>query len=104
MTRTVRPQNRTRLRALIGPNYSEDKSFIGVGNSISVDYKSGRFAIISDDREFYARPMKFFQPILHLRPKEVSLLSPLRWLARLTHGLKCLWLSEKVNSVKFIAF
>jgi len=52
MTRTLRPRNRKRLRALIGPNYSEDKSFIGVGNSISVDDKSGRFAIISDDCEF----------------------------------------------------
>ena len=56
MTRTLRPRNRKRLRALIGPNYSEDKSFIGgfinVWNSISVDDKSGRFAIISDDREF----------------------------------------------------
>src|SRR5262249_11745570 len=49
---TPRPENRKRLRALIGPNYSEDKSFIGLGNSISVDDKSGRFAIISRDREF----------------------------------------------------
>src|SRR5262249_9127324 len=52
VTQTRRPRNRKRLRALIGPNYSEDKSFIGVRNSISVDDKSGRFAIISGGQEF----------------------------------------------------
>jgi hypothetical protein len=51
-TWTLRPSNRARLRALIGPNYNEGKSVIGIANSISVDDKSGRFGIISDDREF----------------------------------------------------
>jgi len=49
LVRAGRRPNRARLRKLIGRDYSDEKSLIGIWNSISIDDKARRFAVIVSD-------------------------------------------------------
>ncbi len=53
--RSGRRSNRALLRKLMGKNYSDEKSLIGIGNSISIDDKARHFAVIEGDSAFVCR-------------------------------------------------
>lgn len=64
-----RPQ-RARLRRLIGRHYSEEKSLVGIGNSISIDDKTGRFAVIDGDAALVCRAEELVSAEFHPSSKE----------------------------------